>query len=104
MTPTANEYRTRLAPDLRENRPTLLADVEQALASGADRVLLDLTDTVYADSRALGVLVQVSHRCRNAEVPLVLVNLGGDLLTLFNLTKLVTLFTLVDEPAVAVVR
>ena len=65
--------------------------------------MIDFAQTGYIDSSGLGVLVSLAKKVREQGGDLRLAGLNDDLRTLFELTKLDTLFTLVDsvEEAVA---
>jgi anti-sigma B factor antagonist len=83
------------------NRHELKQKVTDALESGERKFLIDFTKTGYIDSSGLGVLVSLSRRIREAEGDLRLSGLNDDLRTLFELTKLDTLFNIADTPAAA---
>ena len=76
------------------NRQQLREAVVNEIERGARSVLIDFADTGYIDSAGLGVLVSLSKRIREANGSLRLVNLNEDLRTLFELTRLDTLFDL----------
>ena len=61
--------------------------------------MLDFTPTAYIDSSGLGALVSISKRVREAGGDLRLAGLNEDLRSLFELTKLDTLFAISDTPA-----
>jgi len=81
------------------NRQELKQIVQDALDGGARRFLLDFTPTAYIDSSGLGALVSISKRVREAGGELRLAGLNEDLRSLFELTKLDTLFTISDTAA-----
>jgi anti-sigma B factor antagonist len=74
------------------NRQELKQKVLEELEAGARRFLLDFSGTGYIDSSGLGVLVSLSKKIREHGGELRLANLNEDLRTLFELTKLDTLF------------
>jgi len=74
------------------NRQELKDDVIKLLESGSRKFLVDFEDTAYIDSSGLGVLVSLSKKIREKGGELRLANLNEDLRTLFELTKLDTLF------------
>lgn len=80
------------------NRHDLKQKVLDAIAVGDRKVLIDFTDTGYIDSSGLGVLVSLSKKLREADGELRLAGLNDDLRTLFELTKLDTLFKITDTP------
>jgi anti-sigma B factor antagonist len=83
------------------NRQELKQVVQDALDRGARRFVVDFTPTAYIDSSGLGALVSISKRVRDAGGDLRLAGLNEDLRSLFELTKLDTLFTIAESPAEA---
>jgi anti-sigma B factor antagonist len=79
------------------NRQELKQRVLDELDSGARKVLVDFSRTGYIDSSGLGVLVSLAKRLRDDGGELRLANLNDDLRTLFELTKLDTLFPIADS-------
>src|SRR5213594_2277819 len=71
------------------NRQELKQKVLDALDGGARKFVIDFTKTGYIDSSGLGVLVSLSKKIREQ---------GEDLQTLFELTKLDTLFAIARTP------
>jgi anti-sigma B factor antagonist len=80
------------------NRQELKDLVQAALERGERRLLIDFSRTGYIDSSGLGALVSLSKRIREAGGELRLSGLNEDLRSLFELTKLVTLFAIADTP------
>ncbi|MFP3947621.1 MAG: STAS domain-containing protein [Gemmatimonadota bacterium] len=78
------------------NRQELKQKVLEELEDGARKVVVDFTDTGYIDSSGLGVLVSLSKKIREQGGELRLAGLNEDLRTLFELTKLDTLFEIAD--------
>jgi anti-sigma B factor antagonist len=78
------------------NRQELKQRVLDEYESGARKVLVDFERTGYIDSSGLGVLVSLAKRLREDGGELRLANLNDDLRTLFELTKLDTLFPISD--------
>lgn len=74
------------------NRQELKQKVLQELESGGRKFLIDFSGTGYIDSSGLGVLVSLSKKIREQGGELRLAALNDDLRTLFELTKLDTLF------------
>ncbi|HUH13559.1 MAG TPA: STAS domain-containing protein, partial [Longimicrobiales bacterium] len=64
----------------------------EELDNGERKFLIDFAHTGYIDSSGLGVLVSLSKKIREQGGELRLANLNEDLRTLFELTKLDTLF------------
>jgi anti-sigma B factor antagonist len=79
------------------NRPELKQKVLDELESGERKFLIDFANTGYIDSSGLGVLVSLSKKIREQSGELRLANLNEDLRTLFELTKLDTLFNIADS-------
>jgi anti-sigma B factor antagonist len=80
------------------NRHELKDLVQAALERGERRLLIDFSRTGYIDSSGLGALVSISKRIREAGGELRLAGLNDDLRSLFELTKLDTLFTITETP------
>lgn len=79
------------------NRQELKQKVLEELEGGARKFVIDFSDTGYIDSSGLGVLVSLSKKIREQGGELRLSSLNEDLRTLFELTKLDTLFTIADS-------
>jgi anti-sigma B factor antagonist len=87
--------------DVKKHGDVTVIDVEGQLIvgnrqelkdKGARKFLIDFSNTGYIDSSGLGVLVSLSKKIREQGGELRLANLNEDLRTLFELTKLDTLF------------
>jgi anti-sigma B factor antagonist len=76
------------------NRQELKQVVLDALEGGARKFVVDFSRTGYIDSSGLGVLVSLSKKIREQGGDLRLAGLNEDLQTLFELTKLDTLFAI----------
>lgn len=85
------------------NRQELKTGVSEALDHGERRFVIDFSRTGYIDSSGLGALVSISKKVREQDGELRLSGLNEDLRSLFELTKLDTLFAISDtaERAVA---
>ena len=81
------------------NRQELKQRVLADLEGGERKFLVDFTRTGYIDSSGLGVLVSLSKKIREQGGELRLSSLNEDLRTLFELTKLDTLFRIADSRA-----
>ena len=79
------------------NRQELKQKVLDELEGGERKFLVDFANTGYIDSSGLGVLVSLSKKIREQGGELRLANLNEDLRTLFELTKLDTLFSIADS-------
>jgi anti-sigma B factor antagonist len=80
------------------NRQELKQAVLDAIEGGARKFVIDFTRTGYIDSSGLGVLVSLSKKIREQGGDLRLAGLNEDLQTLFELTKLDTLFAITKTP------
>jgi len=79
------------------NRQELKQKVLEQLAEGDRKFVIDFSNTGYIDSSGLGVLVSLSKKIREQGGELRLTNLNEALHTLFELTKLDTLFKIADS-------
>lgn len=79
------------------NRQELKQRVLEELERGERKFLVDFAGTGYIDSSGLGVLVSLSKKIREHGGELRLSSLNEDLRTLFELTKLDTLFRIADS-------
>ena len=78
------------------NRQELKQKVLDELERGGRKFLIDFSKTGYIDSSGLGVLVSLSKKIREQGGELRLADLNEDLRTLFELTKLDTLFQIAE--------
>ena len=78
------------------NRQRLREAVVSEIDRGARSFVIDFAEAGYVDSAGLGALVSLSKKIRESSGSLRLANLNEDLRTLFELTRLDTLFAL-DE-------
>jgi anti-sigma B factor antagonist len=83
------------------NRQDLKQVIHEAADGGARKFLLDCTETGYIDSSGLGALVTISKRVREVGGQIRLAALNDDLRSLFELTKLDTLFAIYPDRAQA---
>ncbi|MDT8435203.1 MAG: STAS domain-containing protein [Gemmatimonadota bacterium] len=81
------------------NRQELKDRVMERLEDGDRRFLIDFSRSSYIDSSGLGMLVSLSKRIRDRGATLRLAGLNGDLRTLFELTRLDTLFEIAPTRA-----
>jgi anti-sigma B factor antagonist len=84
------------------NRHDLKKKVLDAVEVGDRKFVVDFSATGYIDSSGLGALVLLAKKVREAGGDLRLAGLNDDLRTLFELTKLDTLFTIVPTVEEAV--
>jgi anti-sigma B factor antagonist len=80
------------------NRTELKEHLQRLLEQGERRFLIDFSQTGYIDSSGLGALVALARKVREEGGDLRLSGLNEDLRSLFELTKLDTLFNISDTP------
>jgi anti-sigma B factor antagonist len=80
------------------NRAELKDRLQDRLAAGDRRFVLDFSATPYIDSSGLGALVTIAKRVREEGGDIRLAGLNDDLRQLFELTKLDTLFSISATP------
>lgn len=83
------------------NRERFKQVVLERVAAGERKFLMDFGESSYIDSTGLGALVSLSRKIREADGQMRLTGLNEDLRTLFELTKLDTVFDLADSRAAA---
>ena len=74
--------------------PDLKAMLLAAIDSGKSRIVVDLTDTTFLDSTALGVLIGAVKRLRARDGMLTLVNTDANIAKTFEITGLDQIFTI----------
>lgn len=85
------------------NRQEFKQLVLDEIEKGARRIVIDFRETGYVDSSGLGALVSLNKRIRESGGELRLAALNEDLRTLFELTRLDTLFRLYSDRNAALV-
>jgi len=80
------------------NRNELKDHLQGLLEKGERRFLIDFAQTGYIDSSGLGALVALARKVREEGGDLRLSGLNEDLRSLFELTKLDTLFAISETP------
>lgn len=80
------------------NRNELKDLMQRNLEAGERRFVLDFEKTGYIDSSGLGALVSIARKVREEGGDIRLSGLNDDLLSLFELTKLDTLFAISATP------
>ncbi len=76
------------------NRQELKQAIQDALDAGERKFVVDFGPTAYIDSSGLGALVSINKKVREVGGELRLAGLNEDLRSLFELTKLNTLFAI----------
>jgi anti-sigma B factor antagonist len=77
--------------DLR-TAPELKAALSESIESGHSRIVVDLTDTTFLDSTALGVLIGAVKRLRSRDGRLTIVNVDDNIAKTFEITGLDQIF------------
>jgi anti-sigma B factor antagonist len=83
------------------NRQELKTLIQEELDRGANKFLIDCSETGYIDSSGLAALVTLARKIREQGGDLRVAGLNEDLRALFELTKLDTLFPISPTPAEA---
>ena len=82
--------------------PELKQKLTDAIEGGKTRIVVDLTQTSFLDSTALGVLIGAVKRLRTRDGALVIVNVDQNIAKTFEITGLDQIFTIVGELDAAV--
>ena len=77
--------------------PSMLQTEVKALIAPGGRIVLDLTDVTQMDSTGIGAIVSLYVSAKSAACQLELVNLGKQILRLFSMTNLLSLFEPVGD-------
>ena len=76
--------------------PELKSALSEAIESGHTRIVVDLTDTTFLDSTALGVLIGAVKRLRSRDGRLTIVNVDDNIAKTFEITGLDQIFTILS--------
>ena len=82
--------------------PELKQKLTDAIESGKNRIVVDLSDTTFLDSTALGVLIGAVKRLRSREGALVIVNVDQNIAKTFEITGLDQIFTILATREAAI--
>lgn len=74
--------------------PELKAALGEAIESGRTRIVVDLSETTFLDSTALGVLIGTVKRLRSRDGRLTIVNTDASIAKTFEITGLDQIFTI----------
>ena len=74
--------------------PELKQVLAESIEAGRVRIIVDLTDTTFLDSTALGVLIGAVKRLRSREGVLTIVNTDPNIAKTFEITGLDQIFTI----------
>jgi anti-sigma B factor antagonist len=72
--------------------PELKSALSEAIETGHNRIVVDLTDTTFLDSTALGVLIGAVKRLRSRDGRLTIVNVDDNIAKTFEITGLDQIF------------
>ena len=75
--------------------PELKQKLTDAIEAGKSRIVVDLSETTFLDSTALGVLIGAVKRLRSRDGALVIVNTDQNIAKTFEITGLDQIFTIV---------
>ena len=82
--------------------PELKSALSEAIESGHTRIVVDLTDTTFLDSTALGVRIGAVKRLRSRDGRLTIVNVDENIAKTFEITGLDQIFPISATRAEAV--
>ena len=82
--------------------PELKQVLAESIEGGRIRIIVDLTDTTFLDSTALGVLIGAVKRLRSRDGVLTIVNTDANIAKTFEITGLDQIFTILDTRDAAV--
>ena len=82
--------------------PELKQVLAESIEAGRVRIIVDLTDTTFLDSTALGVLIGAVKRLRSRDGALAIVNVDENIAKTFEITGLDQIFTIVPTREEAV--
>ena len=77
--------------------PELKQRLVEAIEAGARELIVDLTETTFLDSTALGVLIGAVKRLRSDDGRLAIVNVDANIAKTFEITGLDQIFTIADS-------
>ncbi|MEA2157600.1 MAG: anti-sigma factor antagonist [Solirubrobacteraceae bacterium] len=82
--------------------PELKQVLAESIEAGRVRIIVDLTETTFLDSTALGVLIGAVKRLRSRDGALAIVNVDENISKTFEITGLDQIFTILPSRAAAV--
>jgi anti-sigma B factor antagonist len=82
--------------------PELKQKLTDAIEGGKTRIVVDLAQTTFLDSTALGVLIGAVKRLRTRDGALVIINVDQNIAKTFEITGLDQIFTIVGEREAAI--
>jgi len=82
--------------------PELKQVLAESIEAGRVRIIVDLTETTFLDSTALGVLIGAVKRLRSRDGALAIVNVDENISKTFEITGLDQIFTILPTRVAAV--
>jgi anti-sigma B factor antagonist len=82
--------------------PELKQVLAESIEAGRVRIIVDLTETTFLDSTALGVLIGAVKRLRSRDGALAIVNVDENITKTFEITGLDQIFTILPSREAAV--
>src|SRR3954468_14754456 len=82
--------------------PELKQVLAESIEAGRVRIIVDLTETTFLDSTALGVLIGAVKRLRSRDGALAIVNVDENISKTFEITGLDQIFTIVGSRGEAI--
>jgi anti-sigma B factor antagonist len=82
--------------------PELKQVLAESIEAGRVRIIVDLTETTFLDSTALGVLIGAVKRLRSRDGALAIVNIDENIAKTFEITGLDQIFTILTTREAAV--
>jgi anti-sigma B factor antagonist len=82
--------------------PELKQVLAESIEAGRVRIIVDLTETTFLDSTALGVLIGAVKRLRSRDGALAIVNVDENIAKTFEITGLDQIFTILTTREAAV--
>jgi anti-sigma B factor antagonist len=82
--------------------PELNQVLAESIEAGRVRIIVDLTETTFLDSTALGVLIGAVKRLRSRDGALAIVNVDENIAKTFEITGLDQIFTILPSREAAV--
>jgi len=77
--------------------PSLRQQLTQAMSESYDRLVIDLSEVPYMDSSGVATLVEAMQQSRRSGSKLVLCGLQDKVRSIFEIARLDTVFTIVDN-------
>ena len=77
--------------------PVLRAKLKALIEEGPPSVILDLSDVKFMDSSGIATLIETLQICRNEHIPFSLCSLQVRVRSVFEISRLETVFTIYDS-------